>query len=369
MLRAQLFRRGGPIDIASVVRRPPAPPTWPDTISSTLRAMSKQPGRHNQNGGSGQSSLPELSIQLSNFSDVDAGGWQPLFDLVRAADRAGVDRVVVSDHIAFGERLDAYGDPASGGTAGGRQPTGPDGHWLEPMTLLSVLAGMTTNVRLGTAILLAALRRPAVLAKQAATLDVLSGGRLDLGVGIGWQREEYEVAGLDFARRGALLDHCLAVCQTLWTNQVAAFSDAELSFDRIHAMPKPLQRGGVPIWVSGRINPRTVDRMVRFGTGWIPWGEHVGDPLPGIETIRSAFRLAGRDPAGLRVQGTLPVVRTDGVIDLAATMAAVPNLFDAGITDFRFYNRWSADPESTAELLTAAVDAFRTTVGRPRHAT
>ncbi|CAN5654026.1 LLM class F420-dependent oxidoreductase [soil metagenome] len=308
---------------------------------------------------------PTLSIQLQNFSaDAPEAGWEPVLALARVADQVGVDRVVVSDHIAFGEQLDAYGDPASGGTAGGRQPTGPDGHWLEPLTLLSVIAGQTERVRLGTAILLAALRTPAVLAKQAATLDVLSGGRLDLGVGIGWQREEYEVSGLDFGRRGLLLDQALAVCHQLWTEPVAAYADADLRFERIHAMPKPVDPAGVPIWVSGRINARTVDRLVRFGAGWIPWGEHVADPAPGISTLREALVDAGRDPESLHVQGTLPVVRSDGVPDLDATMAGVAPLVAAGVTDFRFSQRWGTDLSATSDLLAATVSAFRATVGR-----
>ncbi|QXC59995.1 TIGR03619 family F420-dependent LLM class oxidoreductase [Aquihabitans sp. G128] len=309
---------------------------------------------------------PTLSIQLQNFSaEAPEQGWGPVLELARVADEVGVDRVVVSDHIAFGEQLDAYGDPASGGTAGGRQPTGPDGHWLEPLTLLAVIAGQTQRVRLGTAILLAALRTPAVLAKQAATLDVLSGGRLDLGVGIGWQREEYEVAGLDFGRRGALLDQALAVCRVLWTERSAAFADGDLRFERIHAMPEPVQPGGVPIWVSGRINARTVDRLVRFGAGWIPWGEHVADPGPGIATLRQALADAGRDPAALQVQGQLPVVRdAQGAPELAATMAGVGPLLELGITDLRFSQRWGTDLGATRDLLAATVAAFRAEVGR-----
>src|SRR5207248_9888916 len=128
----------------------------------------------------------------------------------------------------------------------------------------AAVAGQTTRVRLGTYVLLAALRRPVVLAKQLATLDVLSGGRLDLGVGIGWQREEYEAAGLDFGARGRLLDHSLEVCQTIWHEQRASYASPELSFDAIHAMPKPAQPGGVPIWVSGRCNRRVASRLARF---------------------------------------------------------------------------------------------------------
>ena len=147
---------------------------------------------------------PRLSISLTTYAADDPGSWDHFVDRARAADAAGVDQAVVSDHVVFGENLEAYGRPELGGSEGGKQPTGPDGLWLEPLTALTFVAGVTNQIRLGTNILLAALRRPVVLAKTAATLDVLSGGRLDLGVGVGWQREEYDAAGLDFDGRGAL---------------------------------------------------------------------------------------------------------------------------------------------------------------------
>jgi alkanesulfonate monooxygenase SsuD/methylene tetrahydromethanopterin reductase-like flavin-dependent oxidoreductase (luciferase family) len=127
----------------------------------------------------------QLSVVLTSFATEDVRSWAPLLEQARVADEAGIDRVVVPDHVVFGEHLEEYGKPEVGGRRGGTQPTGPDGHWLEPMTLLAVICGMTSRVRLGTSILLAGLRRPVVLAKAAATLDVLSGGRLDLGVGVG----------------------------------------------------------------------------------------------------------------------------------------------------------------------------------------
>ena len=102
---------------------------------------------------------PQLSIMLRTYAPEDPGTWQPVLDTARAADAAGVDRVLVSDHVVFGENMEAYGRPETGGVQGGKQPTGPDGHWLEPLTALSVLCGMTSRVRLGTNILIAALRR------------------------------------------------------------------------------------------------------------------------------------------------------------------------------------------------------------------
>jgi probable F420-dependent oxidoreductase len=307
----------------------------------------------------------QLSIGLTSYAAEDPGTWEPLFSAARLADQAGVDRLVLSDHVVFGEHLEEYGRPEVGGQAGGKQPTGPDGHWLEPLTTLSVLAGMTSRIRLGTNILIAALRRPAVLAKSAATLDVLSGGRLDLGVGVGWQREEYEAAGLDFDQRGRLLDHSLQVCQTLWREPRASYDSPDLHFEAIHMMPKPLQPGGVPIWVSGTINPRVVRRVATFGSGWIPWGAAAADPVTGIAEMRQRLADAGRDPAGLQVTGTLPLVKADdGSLDLDRTMEAVPRLADAGLTDVRIQFRLLDGSTAALEELSGIVRAFRTAAGR-----
>ena len=218
---------------------------------------------------------PTISLYLRTYSDDPNTDWNATLDLARAMDAVGVDRVVVSDHLVFGENLDAYSDPAIGGTKGGRQPTGPDGHWMEPLVFLSAVAATTTRIRLGTAILLAALRRPAVLAKQLATMDVLSGGRVDLGVGVGWQREEYDAVGLSFEEPRTPPRPHVGGLPTLWTQQRAVYGSPELSFDGIHQMPKPVQPGGIPVWISGTVNKRVARRLSKFGTRWIPWGSDI----------------------------------------------------------------------------------------------
>jgi probable F420-dependent oxidoreductase len=302
---------------------------------------------------------PQLSIMLRTYAAEDPGTWQPVLDRARAADAAGVDRVLVSDHVVFGEHMDAYGRPESGGVEGGKQPTGPDGHWLEPLTTLSVVCGMTSRVRLGTNILIAALRRPVVLAKAAATLDVLSGGRLDLGVGIGWQREEYEAAGLDFETRGRQLDLALEVCQRLWREPRAKVDLPGLAFDAIHMMPKPLQAGGVPIWVSGRLNDRVARRLARFGCGWIPWGEDADDLAASVPRMREAVASAGGDGDAMQVAGTLPAVRReDRSIDLDATMERVLPLVEVGVTDFRAYLPIPNTHDAALDYLRGVADVF-----------
>jgi probable F420-dependent oxidoreductase len=302
---------------------------------------------------------PQISLQLRTFTTDPDHDWSNTLGLATAMDDAGIDRVVVSDHVVFGETLQAYAKPELGGVAGGRQPTGPDGQWLEPLTVLTAISSTTTRIRLGTAVLLAALRRPAVLAKEVATLDVLSGGRVDLGVGVGWQREEYEAVGLEFERRGRALDHTLEVCQTLWRQQRASYSSPELSFDGIHQMPKPRQPGGVPIWVSGTVNTAVARRISRFGSGWIPWGTARDDPAAAISAMKDAIADAGGDASGLQVQGNaVTVKRADGSVDVEATAASAPPLVEAGVTDVRFTLSVPRDRQHAVDLLSRLVGAF-----------
>ena len=303
--------------------------------------------------------IRQISVQLRTFYQDDPGDWSPLLDQARAADDAGVDRLVVSDHVAYGENLEAYGDPKKGGSAGGKQPTDADGNWLEPLTFLTAVGAQTRNIRLGTAILIAALRTPVVLAKTAATIDVLTGGRLELGVGVGWQKEEYDAAGLDFDTRGRLLDHTVEVCQLLWRERVASYSSPELTFENIHQMPKPRQAGGVPIWVSGTINKRVIRRLADYGSGWIPWGPDGADLVSSIPKLRAAVEAAGGDPS-FQVQGHAAVVRDDsGEIDLAATMDASAPMVEAGVTDLRLPAGAPANYEEALDLYSGFSEAFR----------
>ena len=226
-----------------------------------------------------------------------------------------------------------------------------------------MIGARTQRVRLCPMVLLAALRRPVVLAKTAATIDVLTGGRLDLGVGVGWQQEEYEAAGLDYRARGRLLDHTLEVCHTLWTQTRASISSSELSFEAVHQMPKPTA-GTVPVWVSGTVNQRSMGRLARFGSGWIPWDRDAVDVASGIVAMRGAVSRQGRDPAGIEVAGVLPVSRDTGGNPLVdATMSAVPDLLEAGVTDFRVNLGPPAGVDAAAEYLAPWTEAFSVATG------
>lgn len=302
---------------------------------------------------------PTLSMLLVNWGPAGRD-WSGMLARARIADEIGIDRLIVSDHVVLGERLAEY--------PRGRFHTPPNGQWLEPLTTLSVVAGMTTRVRLSTGVVLAALRRPVVFAKAAATLDVLSDGRLDLGVGVGWQKEEYDAAGVSFAERGRLLDATLECCRRMWAPGPVEIRNGRTDPFRVWCEPRPRQPRGIPIWVSGRPIRTVVDRIVRYGDGWIPWAAQADDVQRGIEIVRAALETRGRAPSEFGVRAALPVVRGHrGRVDLAATIDACVPLATAGVTDFAlgsaFLEQLPNDACAFRDELATLVGRFRAAVG------
>jgi alkanesulfonate monooxygenase SsuD/methylene tetrahydromethanopterin reductase-like flavin-dependent oxidoreductase (luciferase family) len=172
------------------------------------------------------SSPVTLTLQLPSGVMADglfARDPRALQDLARAAEGAGADRLVVVDHVVMGQH-------ATEQYVWAQRPFPPaDSGFLEPLTTLAALATVTSTVRLSTRILIAPLRPAALLAKTVATLDVLSGGRAELGVGVGWQREEYDAEGLDWAARGSLLTDTIAACRALWTQSPCTIRSATVT--------------------------------------------------------------------------------------------------------------------------------------------
>jgi probable F420-dependent oxidoreductase len=280
---------------------------------------------------------PTLTVTLPTFGDALGGDWRRLLELAVAAEEAGVDRVVVPEHVVLGANTAAY--------PWGSFPSPPDAPWLDPIVVLSAVAAVTSRLRLGTGILVAPLRPAVVLAKAVATLDVLSGGRVDLGVGTGWQREELEAAGVRHEDRGRILTDTIAACRALWTELPASFASPTVSFAEIFCAPLPVQRP-LPVWFSGTLHGRTLRRIVELGDGWIPiMGSGPAEIAPGVERLRAAFAAAGRDGERLLVRAAAPLVRADdGTPDLSLTMAAVPSLTAAGVTDMSL-NLRTFDPD------------------------
>jgi probable F420-dependent oxidoreductase len=177
---------------------------------------------------------------------------------------------------------------------------------LDPYVALAAAASLTSRIRLGTGIALVAQHDPVALAKQIATLDWISRGRVVLGIGFGWNREEMENHGIDVRRRRARVRETLLAMQALWAREVAEFQGEFVHFEPCWQWPKPLQQPRPPVLVGGAPGPTLFSHVAEYADGWIPiGGAGIKDALP---ELRRAMQERGRDPAALRIvpMGVLP---------------------------------------------------------------
>ena len=267
----------------------------------------------------------QVSITLSGLGRLFGGRLEGVVETAAAAERAGVDQVALPDHLAIGPRTDRY--------PYGPFPLPSDEPWLEPFVALAAIAGATQRIRLATSVLVAPLRPALLLAKSAATLDVLSRGRLDLGVGVGWQRDELEGAGVPFAGRTARLDDALRACRLLWRGERVSYRSASVTFEDLVSLPRPVQRDGPPIWFGVAPTPENAARIAELGAGWMPIGSDLDQIARGVDRLRAALARAGRDPDSLGVRAHAPVaIGARGRADLERTLARLPEMGARGVT-------------------------------------
>jgi len=186
-------------------------------------------------------------------------------------------------------------------------PATPDGslpayyqHTMTPLETLTYVASQTQRIGLGTSVLLMPLHNPVMLARQIATLDVLSGGRARVGLGQGWSVDELEAGGGTTSRRGARADEYVQVLKTIWTSDPAEFAGEHYNLPRSILQPKPLQRPHPPIYLGGTVS-NALARIGRLADGWIPSGVPLAAIGPMMEQARRHASEAGRDPAALEL--------------------------------------------------------------------
>ena len=227
-----------------------------------------------------------------------------LITIARHAEELGFDSISMGDHILVPKSIDSTYPY----TEGGEFPGSATGSSMEQITALSFLAGATQKIRLVTSVLIVPHRNPLVAAKALATLDVLSQGRLVVGIGVGWMREEFEALGIPpFEERGAVTDEYIQAFKELWTSDSPTFEGKYCGFSDITFLPKPVQQPHPPIWVGGE-SRRAIRRAARYCNAWYPIGSNpqfpMGEPeqlAEGMQRLASYAQRAGRDPSEVEV--------------------------------------------------------------------
>jgi probable F420-dependent oxidoreductase len=224
------------------------------------------------------------------FSQPDAAA-----SMARAAEAAGFESLWTVEHVVVPQGYEStYPYDPSGKMPGGEEMAIPD-----PLIWLSYVAAATSTIRLATGILIVPQRNPVVLAKELATLDMLSGGRMELGIGVGWLEEEFDAIGVPFAGRGARTDEYVAAMRALWSQQPASFHGEHVDFDDCILLPAPAA-GTIPVHVGGHTEV-SARRAGRLGDGFFP-GKGSHEELAHLfDVVRRSAEEHGRDPQAIEL--------------------------------------------------------------------
>ncbi|HLX38566.1 MAG TPA: LLM class F420-dependent oxidoreductase [Candidatus Binataceae bacterium] len=216
--------------------------------------------------------------------------------IAREVENSGFDSLFIPEHpvIPIG-----FKTPPPGGAAGSL----PEhyGRWFDPFVALSIAAAVTKHIKLGTGICLLPEREPIITAKTIATLDVLSGGRVILGIGAGWLREETEAFGTNFVTRWKRLRETVEAMRVLWTQPEASYSGDLVKFPALRCDPKPIQKN-IPVLLGAR-GPKAIERVIRYCDGWVPIAGRPASFKRDIDEFKRVAKERGRDPESFEISG------------------------------------------------------------------
>lgn len=239
----------------------------------------------------------KFTLHFGNNTFPDLAGATRL---ARSAEAAGFDSVIAVDHVVYPDAYTStYPYAASGRLPGDRTVSLPD-----PLIWMAAALAVTTRLRFMTGVIILPLRHPLVLAKQVATLDHMSGGRVELGIGVGWLKEEFEALGVPFEKRGKRSDEYIAAMRALWASDGASFSGEFVNFHEVSSNPKPV-RGSVPIVIGGH-SEAAAKRAGRLGDGFFPSIGSQVDTFPLFDLVRRTAEAAGRDPKAIEMMAGCP---------------------------------------------------------------
>jgi probable F420-dependent oxidoreductase len=228
---------------------------------------------------------------------VALGRLNPAFfvDVTVAADALGFESVWLPEHLVFTAAMSRSPHPGEA-----HPPVPPETPIFDAFAYLAFLAARTERVRLGTHVYNIGLRHPFVAARAVQTLDIVSGGRAEFGVGASWLEEEWIAAQLDFATRGRRVDEAIEICRLLWNEPVATYHGEHFDFEGVVFEPKPVQQPGPPVLVGGE-SVAALRRAARLGDGWIGMGHTFESAPPQIDRLRRELEANGRGIDGFQV--------------------------------------------------------------------
>ncbi|MEM7017844.1 MAG: LLM class F420-dependent oxidoreductase [Pseudomonadota bacterium] len=253
--------------------------------------------------------------------------WGPeaVIKIAQAVESAGYDQLDMFDHVVMGHPTATRGAP--------QYP--PQMPIMEAIVMLSFIASATKTIGLGTEVLVLPQRNPTLTAKQISTLDTLSGGRVRLGVGVGWQESEYEALSEDFHNRGKRMDEAIRLLRRFWAEESVSIDTEHYQFEAIAMEPKPPQGGNLPIWIGGA-SEAALKRTGELGDGWLGTAALSSDQIAKVkETIIKYAEAADRDPSKLGWQMMLDSPPRDETgkrffADKDKVLAAAEKILEAG---------------------------------------
>ena len=257
--------------------------------------------------------------------------------LATTAERCGFESLWTVEHVAIPVEHLPYPGTKDGQMPGGDQVPIPD-----PLIPLAYVAAITKTIKLATGILILPQRHPIYTAKEVATLDVLSGGRVMLGIGSGWMKEEFESLGIDFRERGTRTNEAIQAMRALWSEGTSSFEGKHFSFGPLHSYPKPVRKD-VPIHVGGNSSPAP-RRAGRFGDGFFPTVMNPEKLKQLFALVRTEAQTAGRDPASIEFSCMVRSTRSDELKTLA----------DLGVSRVV-----TMPPGTNPEVITGALEKFQ----------
>ena len=260
----------------------------------------------------------KVGVNILGLQGVIGGTVRDVLDVVVAADRKGVDYVTLGDHLGFQRSAHQTRRETHAFPFPLEEP------WPEPIAFLSAVAALTSRIRLSTFVLIVPLRPTLLLAKQLATLDNISNGRVTMGLGVGWQEEEFAADGMVFEGRFGDLEDMVTAMRALWSEPPAKASGRHFHFEDFYSLPLPVQGADLPLLFGIKPSPRNIDRMARLSNGW---ALNPADRKEFAETVKEIKRLAagyGRDPDALDFDvGQGPSLTQEGELDKDTIRARV----------------------------------------------